>query len=82
MSRSRKKYAVCGFTCKESEKKDKQKANRRFRRLTKECLYNGKIDRLPYRMREIVNIWDFRKDGKQKIFLSGNKELIEIVKRK
>lgn len=35
MSRSFKKVPVCGWSCAESEKKDKRKANRKFRRKIK-----------------------------------------------
>lgn len=81
MSRSRKKVAVCGCTCKESEKKDKRIANRKFRKLTKQNILNN-FDKIPWRMREISRIWDFAKDGKQKIeWYSDNEELKAKVKR-
>lgn len=81
MSRSRKKVAVCGWTCKESEKKDKRIANRKFRKLTKQNILNN-FDKIPWRMREITQIWDFAKDGKQKLeWHSDNKELKTKIKR-
>lgn len=84
MSRSRKKVAVCGWTCKESEKKDKRLANRKFRKHTRQNLKEliDGIDKIPYRMREISQIWDFAKDGKQKLeWHSKNEELKNKIKR-
>jgi hypothetical protein len=62
MSRSRKKSKIRGITTADSEKKDKQDANRKFRRLTKQKAKKGDED-FPD-VREISNVWSFDKDGK------------------
>ena len=63
MSRSYKKTPICGITTSESEKKDKQIANRRFRRNSHQLVKIGKEP--PFRTREVSNAYDFDKDGKQ-----------------
>lgn len=62
MSRSRKKSKIHGITTAESEKQDKQEANRRLRRVVKQKVNQGETE-LP-ELREISNIWGFAKDGK------------------
>ncbi len=46
-----------------SEKKDKQRANRILRKMVKEKLKFGNID-LP-KLPEISDVWSFSKDGKR-----------------
>lgn len=62
MSRSRKKSKIQGVTTAASEKENKQKANRKLRRLTKEKLNKGAAE-LPEK-RELSDVWNFDKDGK------------------
>ncbi|MGY6649534.1 hypothetical protein [Wenyingzhuangia sp. IMCC45574] len=62
MSRSFKKNKIQGITTAKSEKYDKQKANRKFRRVVKEKL-GSSSEELPQR-RELSNVWSFAKDGK------------------
>lgn len=62
MSRSKKKSKIRGVTTAASEKENKQKANRKLRRLTKEALSKGAAE-LPEK-REASDVWDFDKDGK------------------
>ncbi len=62
MSRSRRKSKIRGITTAESEKKDKQEANRKYRRKTKQIVKNGD-DEFP-EIREMSDIWGFEKDGK------------------
>ena len=63
MSRSFRKTPVFGYTKAESEKFDKQKANRRFRRKTKmEVQQNKELFTLHRRQ---TTAWDMRKDGKR-----------------
>ncbi|MBE2898348.1 hypothetical protein HPC37_05875 [Pasteurellaceae bacterium 20609_3] len=62
MSRSYKKTPINGHTCFESEKQDKRRANRKFRRATRYCLRLGKTP--PFSLRQVSNIYDFAKDGK------------------
>ena len=46
-----------------SEKRDKQLANRRFRRISK---HRVKVDAEPLiHLNEVSDIWDFQKDGKR-----------------
>lgn len=64
MSRSYRKTKIFGVLS-GSEKKDKQKANRKFRRVVKE-----KVSHLDHKLpdrREVSNVWDFAKDGKRYI---------------
>ena len=64
MSRSFKKYAVTSCTTSASEKNDKRIAHRVFRKRAKRALKNNKLSLLPFRMRDVSNIWCFAKDGK------------------
>ena len=63
MSRSYRKTPVTGTTTAPSEKWDKQKANRRFRRKVRVSTRHNRIIPL---IREISNVWSFDKDGKQR----------------
>lgn len=66
MSRSFKHTTISGITTATSEKRDKQLANRRFRRISK---HQVKIDAEPLiDLDEISDIWDFQKDGKRYFF--------------
>lgn len=47
-----------------SEKEDKRKANRAFRRRENICCAVGDFNKLPFRMDEVVNQWAMAKDGK------------------
>ena len=55
MSRSRKKTPKTGITTAESEKDNKRKANRIFRRVTKVQLKNG--DSQFVNIKEVSNVW-------------------------
>lgn len=63
MSRSYRKMPICGITTAESEKQDKQIANRRFRRNTRQLVKAGKEP--PFNIRAVSNVYSFDKDGKQ-----------------
>lgn len=63
MSRSYRKTPICGYTCAESEKQDKRVANRKFRRESRVAIRKGKEP--PISLKQISNVWDFAKDGKQ-----------------
>jgi hypothetical protein len=68
MSRSYKKHAVTGISCAESDKSDKQSANRKLRHKIKQLVLkfeviDFKINNLP-KLREISSTWCFAKDGK------------------
>ncbi|MEM6719131.1 MAG: hypothetical protein AAF611_07455 [Bacteroidota bacterium] len=62
MSRSRKKIKIRAITTSKSEKKDKQQANRKLRRIVKQKVKSEETE-LP-KLREISNVWAFDKDGK------------------
>jgi hypothetical protein len=64
MSRSRHKTPITGIAKAESEKWDKQEANRRLRHRVKQALaVDTEAEILPER-REVSNVWSFMKDGK------------------
>ena len=62
MSRSYRKTPIVGWTTAESEKQDKRKANRAFRRKSRVAIASGKEP--PFSIRCVSNIWSFAKDGK------------------
>ena len=62
MSRSYIKNKIVGYTKKETEKRDKTIANKRYRRLVKVRIAK-RSEVLPL-IREISNIYQFDKDGK------------------
>jgi len=66
MSRSYRHSPILGITASginRSEKKDKRRANRKFRRLTHYCLKND--ERLPVDLDEVSEVYTWTKDGKQ-----------------
>ena len=73
MSRSKKKIKIQGITTANSEKKNKQEANRKFRRIVKQKLSVEEND-LPEK-REVSNVWSFDKDGKRYNSEMTDKEL-------
>lgn len=62
MSRSRKKIPVSPNACASSEKDDKARANRRFRRITRERVRTTAEP--PSDIREVSSAWLFAKDGR------------------
>lgn len=63
MSRSYKHTTISGITTARSEKRDKQLANRRFRRISR---HRARIGAEPLiDLNEISDVWDFQKDGKR-----------------
>ncbi len=75
MSRSKKKTKIHGNTIAKSEKENKQKANRKLRRIVKQKVNSGDTE-LP-ELREVSNVWSFDKDGKR-----YNSEMTEKELRK
>ena len=64
MSRSRRKNPFCGHTMAESEKDDKRRYNRRYRRICRQILHTDpKREDLPI-LKKVSNIWWMDKDGK------------------
>lgn len=63
MSRSYKHTTISAMTTATSEKKDKQLANRRFRRISRHRVRTETEPLID--LNEISDIWDFQKDGKR-----------------
>ena len=79
MSRSYKHTTISGMTTAQSEKRDKQLANRRFRRISK---HRVKIDAEPLvHLNEISDIWDFQKDGKRYFFSEEAKKFPKLFRK-
>lgn len=63
MSRSYKHTTISAITTAQSEKRDKQLANRHFRRISR---HRVRIEAEPLvHLNEISDVWDFQKDGKR-----------------
>ncbi len=73
MSRSFKKTPIIGYTKASSEKWDKRKANRRFRRATKVETQKGN-EFFTLRKRQ-TTAWDMKKDGRQYMNVIDIKEM-------
>jgi len=71
MSKSYRKTPRVGITLADSEQEDKRRSNRRFRRITRQAIYQGKE---PPLLREVSNIYDFAKDGRRWIYGAWFKE--------
>lgn len=63
MARSFRRTPIAGITTAETEKRDKQKANRRYRHAVRVAIAEGR-DHIPNR-RELSDPWDMAKDGKK-----------------
>jgi len=73
MSRSTRKTPKSGITTAETEKENKRRANRKFRRVTKLQVKKGRDE--PSLPRELSNVWSFDKDGKQFLKKPTKKDL-------
>ena len=65
MSRSYRHSPVCSRT--KTDDWDwwfKRYANHCFRRRTRDALRTGRLDKIPYRLREVMDVWNFPKDGR------------------
>ena len=79
MSRSYKHTTISGITTATSEKRDKQLANRRFRRISRHRVRTETEPLID--LDEISDIWDFQKDGKR-YFNSEESKLFPKLFRK
>ena len=61
MSRSYKKSPAGGCGCSPSEKEDKQRGNRKFRRISKQLINQGKEPL--YNINQAIPLWEMAKDG-------------------
>lgn len=69
MSRSRRKHPICGITAsgfKYGEHEDKKRASRRLRHRIRQMIRSCFVESDPIlpELRELSDIWLFRKDGK------------------
>jgi hypothetical protein len=65
MSRSCRKTPIVGITTAASEKRDKQLANRRLRRVVKRVLRDEPEAQVLPLKREVSDVWAMDKDGKR-----------------
>ena len=63
MGKSYRKTPIMGYAG-SSEKKDKQIANGKFRKKSKQSLEQFDLDDLPYELNEVHDEWSMTKDGK------------------
>lgn len=73
MSRSVKKTPIFGITFADSEKQDKRRWNRTFRKVCKNLLIKG--HEIPIKIAAITNVWDGNKDGKRYWKEANKKEM-------
>lgn len=69
MSRSRRKTPIVGCTTSRSERQDKKVWHKRWRARERTALTSTKVDDLdaylPLLEKQVSNVWDMGKDGKQ-----------------
>ncbi len=63
MSRSVRKTKIFGYTTAKTEKQDKRRWNRTFRKVSKKLIRLGKD--APIKLQGVTNVWDGAKDGRQ-----------------
>ncbi|WP_140938339.1 hypothetical protein [Sphingobacterium lumbrici] len=63
MSRSVRKTKIFGITTAETEKQDKRRWNRTFRKVSKKLIRLEKD--APVKLHGVTNVWDGAKDGKK-----------------
>lgn len=63
MARSVRKTKIFGITTAETEKQDKRRWNRTFRKVSKKLIRLEK--EAPVKIHSVTNVWDGAKDGKQ-----------------
>lgn len=63
MSRSVRKTKVFGITTAETEKQDKRRWNRTFRKICRKLIRLEK--EAPNKIHSVTNVWDGAKDGKR-----------------
>jgi hypothetical protein len=73
MSNSKKKTPIFGITTATSEKLDKRRWNKIFRRIAKIQIVKEK--ELPHKISAVTNVWDGNKDGKRYLKSYSNKEM-------
>jgi len=73
MSNSKKKTPIFGITTATSEKLDKRRWNKTFRRIAK--IQIAKQKELPHKISAVTNVWDGNKDEKRYLKNYSSKEM-------
>lgn len=73
MSRSKRKTPIFGITTATSEKLDKRRWNKTFRRIAKNHITKQK--ELPHKIAAVTDVWDGNKDGKRYLRNYNAKEM-------
>lgn len=73
MSRSLRKTKIFGHTTAETEKQDKRRWNRVFRKVSKNLIRLEK--EAPVKIKGVTNVWDGAKDGKQYYHRASKKDM-------
>lgn len=73
MSRSVRKTKIFGITTAETEKQDKRRWNRTFRKVSKKLIRLEK--EAPVKIHGVTNVWDGAKDGKQYYHRATKKDM-------
>ena len=73
MSRSRRKTKIFAHTTASSEKQDKRRWNRTFRKVSKSLIRQEK--EAPNKIQGVTNIWDGAKDGKHYYKNASHKDM-------
>ena len=79
MSRSKRKTPITGLTTADSEKEDKNLANRRFRRASKNRIKSNKEPFI--NLNEVSDIWNFAKDTKRYYDKEDQKRFPEALRK-
>jgi len=73
MSRSVRKTKIFGITTAETEKQDKRRWNRTFRKVCKKLIRLEK--EAPLKLRSVTNVWDGAKDGRRYYLNATDKDM-------
>jgi hypothetical protein len=73
MSRSIRKTKIFGHTTAETEKQDKRRWNRVFRKVSKNLIRLEK--EAPVKIQGVTSVWDGEKDGKQYYHRASKKDM-------
>jgi len=73
MSRSIRKTKIFGHTTAETEKQDKRRWNRVFRKVSKNLIRLEK--EAPVKIQGVTSVWDGAKDGKQYYHRASKKDM-------
>ncbi|QQT25289.1 hypothetical protein [Sphingobacterium spiritivorum] len=77
MSRSLRKTKIFGITTAETEKQDKRRWNRTFRKVCKKLIRLEK--EVPSKIQGVTSVWDGAKDGKKYYCGATQKDMRKII---